>query len=264
MMPSTVNIETGAAAGAGTARCWAVSHGVAASRNARIRIRRMVCTLYQWSSAAGSKAPKTGAQRAADGTGMSRKREILAISIVGSANRPAGEHVLDHRQGLRPGLGDIEMRTHILRRILPRLAVTTAAAAVFAVAPLGAQSLMTSAKQAIQTPPPAAQAPAAQGPVLQLSIDQAVDMGLETSLGLKSDRLNVDIASQQIASAKSAFVPTVTAGFSGNTTQRQPTDFTQGSSDISSHNMGGTGSLDQLLPWFGNRYHVGWNASRVT
>src|SRR5262249_57169657 len=110
MMPSTVNIETGAAAGAGTAPCWAVSHGVAASRNARIRIRRMVCTLYRWSSAAGSKAPKTGAQRAADGTGVSRKREILAISIVGPANRPAGGHGLDHRQGLRPRPDDLVIR----------------------------------------------------------------------------------------------------------------------------------------------------------
>src|SRR5262252_4225074 len=160
------------------------------------------------------------------------------------------------------------MRTHILRRLLPRFAAITAAAAMFAV-PLSAQTLKTAAQQAIQTPPPATQAPAAQttasqGPVVQLSIEQAVDMALETSLGLKSDRLNVDIASQQIASAKAAFIPNVTAGFSGNTTQRQPTDFTQGSSDISSHNMGGTGSLDQQLPWFGNRYHLGWNASRIT
>lgn len=156
------------------------------------------------------------------------------------------------------------MRTHILRRLLPRLAATTAAGAVFVVAPLSAQTLKTSAQQAIQTPPPAAQAPASPGPVVQLSIEQAVDMALETSLGLKSDRLNVDIASQNIAGAKAAFIPTVTAGFTGNTTQRQPTDFTQGSSDISSHNMGGTGSLDQQLPWFGNRYHLGWNASRIT
>ncbi|HKV98585.1 MAG TPA: TolC family protein [Vicinamibacterales bacterium] len=157
------------------------------------------------------------------------------------------------------------MRTQILRRTLQRLAATTAIAALGAAAPVGAQTLTASTRQAIQTPPPAQQtAPASQGPVVQLSIEQAVDMALETSLGLKSDRLTVDIASQNIASAKSAFVPTVTAGFSGNTTQRQPTDFTQGSSDISSHNMGGTGSFDQQLPWFGNRYHVGWNASRIT
>src|SRR5262249_60804521 len=118
--------------------------------------------------------------------------------------------------------GALEGRTHVWRGLLPRLAVTTTAAAVLAGAPLGAQSLMPSAKQAIQPPPPAAQAPAAQGPVLQLSIEQAVDMGLETSLGLKSDRLKVDIASQQIARRKSAFRPAETAGFSGNTTHRQP------------------------------------------
>src|SRR5580765_1118087 len=156
------------------------------------------------------------------------------------------------------------MRTYFTRRTLQRLALTTAMAASAAVAPAGAQSLRPSTQQAIQTPPQAAPQTTSQGPTVQLSIDQAVDMALETSLGLKAERLNVDIASQTILSAKSAFVPTVTVGFSGNTAQRQPTDFTQGSSDISSHNMGGTGAFDQLLPWFGNRYHVGWNASRNT
>ena len=159
------------------------------------------------------------------------------------------------------------MRTQITRRTLQRLALTTAIAAFFAVSPLSAQGLRSSTQQADappQTPPPAAPQTTSQGPTVQLSIDQAVDMGLETSLGLKAERLNVDIASQSIASAKSAFVPTVSVGFTGNTAQRQPTDFTQGSSDISSHNMGGTGAFDQLLPWFGNRYHVGWNASRNT
>ena len=95
-------------------------------------------------------------------------------------------------------------------------------------------------------------------------MDQAVDDGARDEPWTEGRRLNVDIASQSIASAKSAFVPTRQVGFTGNTAQRQPTDFTQGSSDISSHNMGGTGALDQLLPWFGSRYHVGWNGSRNT
>ena len=89
-------------------------------------------------------------------------------------------------------------------------------------------------------------------------------MGLETSLGLKAEHLNVDIAVQGIAGAKSAFIPTLTLGFTGNTTVRQSTDFTQGNANISSDNTGGQGALDQALPWNGTKYHIGWNANRLT
>ena len=46
---------------------------------------------------------------------------------------------------------------------------------------------------------PAGAAPTAQGSTLALSMDEAVAMALETSLGLKSQRLTVDIAAQNVA-----------------------------------------------------------------
>jgi outer membrane protein TolC len=166
------------------------------------------------------------------------------------------------------------MRTTLTRRTLPL--VLTTIAILFASGPLAAQQLKSPLRQlpasVTQQPtpqPPTAQLPGTQqsganGPVLQLSIDQAVDMGLETSLGLKAERLNVDIAAQGIASAQSAFIPTLSVGFQSNTAQRQSTDFTQGNSDISTRNSGGQGALDQALPWNGTTYHIGWNASRAT
>jgi outer membrane protein TolC len=177
------------------------------------------------------------------------------------------------------------MRTTFTRRTLQLVLTTTAI--LIASGPLAAQQLKSPLRQlpadvvqppatqqsatppqatppAVTPPPGASQQPAANGPVLQLSIDQAVDMGLETSLGLKAERLNVDITAQGIAGAQSAFIPTLTVGFTGNTAQRQSTDFTQGNSDISTHNSGGQGALDQALPWNGTKYHIGWNASRVT
>jgi outer membrane protein TolC len=176
------------------------------------------------------------------------------------------------------------MLTTFTRRTLQLVLTTTAI--LIASGPLAAQQLKSALRQlpadAAQQPatqqsatPPQATPPAvtppqgasqqpANGPVLQLSIDQAVDMSLETSLGLKAERVNVDITAQGIASAQSAFIPTLTLGFTGNTAQRQSTDFTQGNADISTHNSGGQGALDQALPWNGTRYHIGWNASRVT
>jgi len=171
------------------------------------------------------------------------------------------------------------MRTTYTRRTLPLVLTTIAMLA--ASGPLAAQQLKSPLRQmpagAVQQPavqPPAARPSAAQqpaaaqttsnGPVLQLSIDQAVDMALQTSLGLQAERLNIDITAQGIQSAQSAFIPTLTVGFTGNTAQRQSTDFTQGNNDISTHNSGGQGALDQTLPWNGTKYHIGWNANRVT
>jgi outer membrane protein TolC len=176
------------------------------------------------------------------------------------------------------------MRTTFTRRTLQLVLTTTAM--LVASGPLAAQQLKSPLRQLPadvvqqpatqqpatppQTTPPTAtpqgapQQPAASGPVLQVSIDQAVDMSLETSLGLKAERVNVDITAQGIAAAQSAFIPTLTLGFTGNTAQRQSTDFTQGNADISTHNSGGQGALDQALPWNGTKYHIGWNASRVT
>ena len=57
--------------------------------------------------------------------------------------------------------------------------------------------------------PAAAQqaAPPAPGATLQLSMDQAVTMALETNLGLKADRLGVNVASENVAVARSVFRP---------------------------------------------------------
>jgi outer membrane protein TolC len=154
------------------------------------------------------------------------------------------------------------MRTLTFLRTSRRVTLISVAAAVMAVAPLAAQDtkapilLGQATQQAAQQAPP--------GRTLQLSIEDAVTMALETSLGLKSERLNLDITAQGIAGARAAFIPTVGALFNGNTSQRQPTDFTQGNVDISSHNFSGNATLDQSLPWYGSRYHVAWGASRVT
>jgi HAE1 family hydrophobic/amphiphilic exporter-1 len=156
------------------------------------------------------------------------------------------------------------MRTDLSRRNLPRFVVTFGVAALLAAVPLDAQDLKASLRQQTLPPQQAAPQPVTSGGVLQLSIDQAVDMALETSLGLKAERLNLDIAAQSIVGAQSAFIPTLSIGFTGNTREQLPTDFTQGNTSISTHNMAGTGALDQSLPWYGTRYHVGWNASRAT
>ena len=128
------------------------------------------------------------------------------------------------------------------------------------VAPLGSQTV----------PPPAGQttptALAAQsGPVLQLTMEQAVTMAVESNLSLKAARLNVDIAAEGVAGAQAVFKPTLSLSTSTSTSSRlasSVTDLTSGTIASSSLNNGL--SVSQFMPWFGGNYTASWSNSRST
>jgi len=112
---------------------------------------------------------------------------------------------------------------------------------------------------------PAVQLPAQpSGPALALSAEDAVRMALETSLGLKSQRLNVNISAQNIASARAAFLPSVGSNISRTTVQSPSFILEDGTVAVSSSSTlrGGT-SVSQVLPWFGSSVSANWNANRV-
>lgn len=141
-------------------------------------------------------------------------------------------------------------------------------------APLGAQSAgQTTQTTPPPTPPPAGQtltAPPIQvapptGPVLDLTMDQAVQMAVEANLALKSARLNVDIASEAIAGAVAAFKPTLSASASNQSSTRLPSSFTDlTSGSISSANLTGGATVTQSLPWLGGAYSASWSNARST
>jgi outer membrane protein TolC len=132
------------------------------------------------------------------------------------------------------------------------LSAAIVASLVIAAAPVAGQQVTTP------------QAPQAAGPTLALSMEQAVAMALETSLGLKAERLNLDIAAEGIASARAAFLPILSGGFSRQTRVSVPTNFTEGSNDISSRSFGGQSTISQTLPWYGGRYSADWSNSRLS
>ena len=111
-----------------------------------------------------------------------------------------------------------------------------------------------------QAQPPAQPAPA--GNTLQLSMDQAVALGLEWNLGLKAERLEIDIAAEGIAGARAAFKPLLQSSFGRTSSVTVPGSFTQGSSDISSRRVNVSGEVGQNLPWFGSNYGVTWFSNR--
>jgi len=107
-------------------------------------------------------------------------------------------------------------------------------------------------------------APAPQGPVLQLSMKQAEQMALEANLGLKSDRLNPEIATENLAAARSAFIPIVQSSFSRASTTRATTSVFEGaSSSLTTKNLSGSTQVSQLLPWYGSFFSVRYGAGRT-
>lgn len=105
----------------------------------------------------------------------------------------------------------------------------------------------------------------AQGPTLSLSMQQAITMALETNLGLKSERLNVDVAAQDIVAARSAFLPILQSNWSRQTVESPSFKLADGTTVVpSSATMRANGTLGQALPWFGSNYSVSWSGQRLS
>lgn len=115
------------------------------------------------------------------------------------------------------------------------------------------------AGQEVPAPPSTTQP---MGAMLELSMNRAVEMGIETNLGLKADRMTLDAASQGVASARASFLPQVGTSVGRSSRRSVPSDFTQGVADITSQGVSFTSQLGQLLPILGTRYDVTWSNNR--
>lgn len=126
----------------------------------------------------------------------------------------------------------------------------------------GAQNAAAAPKLALTTQQPV---PPQGAPVLQLSMEQAVQMAVDTNLGLKANRLNVDIAAEATAGAEGAFKPVASASTFKQNSTRLPSSFTDlTSGSISTASVSGGASVSQLMPWFGGQYSASWNNNRLT
>ena len=139
------------------------------------------------------------------------------------------------------------------RRTLRRLSVA-GLAVLTAIVPVSAQ-------QPQATAPAASQAPA--GPTLTLTMDQAVQMALDTSLGLKSERINVDVASQSIIGARAAFLPALSGQIRRNNAESQPILNPDGTRTVpTSNQLDGSTTVQQQLPFLGSFYSATWSSNR--
>ncbi len=140
------------------------------------------------------------------------------------------------------------------------LAATLAAAVPAAGQGTPAGTIATPAGPATTVQTPATPA----GPTLMLSTEEAVAMALETSLGLKSQRLTTTIAAQNVASARAAFLPSVSSNITRQTVQSPSFVLEDGTQAVSSTStVRGGASVSQALPWFGGSLASSWNANRI-
>lgn len=130
---------------------------------------------------------------------------------------------------------------------------------------LSGSGLTVSASEQTQAPqpPPAGTRPlTADGPVLRISLDDAVRMAFENNLGLQTERLNPQIQDFNVARALSAYTPELFGSTGRSSTTAPPTEFLQtGVAVTTTTNFTSTGGVRQQLPW-GGRYEVGLNGGR--
>lgn len=118
-----------------------------------------------------------------------------------------------------------------------------------------------------QTAPPAAapEAGAQTGPVVRLTVDEAVRMGLEQNLGLQAQRLSPQIQNYAATQARAAFTPAFYSTIGGRNQTQPPSSFLAGTSSTIKNSAFSTEvGLQQTLRRGGGNYQVAWNGGRST
>jgi len=117
------------------------------------------------------------------------------------------------------------------------------------------------AQTATSGTPASAQAPGDQ--VLRVTRDDAVRLALENNPDLAVSRYDPAISETRVAAARGAFMPTLETALQRNSQQAPPTNLFSGEQGIQTNLWSTTIAVNQLLPWGGGTYTVGWDSSRT-
>jgi outer membrane protein len=119
-------------------------------------------------------------------------------------------------------------------------------------------------------PPPApnlASQPAidpAAGPVLRMTVEEAVATALEQNLGIRADRLGPQIEDMSVASARGVFAPALFSRLNSSSETSPPGSFLAGSAPTITEDRFTTSTgVQQQLQWGGANYSLSWDTARV-
>jgi outer membrane protein TolC len=113
---------------------------------------------------------------------------------------------------------------------------------------------------------PAAQQTAAGGTqVRRLTVDEAVRLGAENNLGIQVARFDPQIEDLNILQTRTAWTPTLTSSLQQNSNTSPPNSFLSGAQGaLNSDQFSLSTAVQQLLPWHGASYSVGFDGARST
>jgi len=111
----------------------------------------------------------------------------------------------------------------------------------------------------------AAQPPtsAAAADVVQLTAEQAVQMATANNPDLVAGGYDPRIATERVAQARAAFLPTFESSLQRNVQQAPPTSVFFGTQGVRTDLWSGDVGFAQRLPWGGGSYNVLWNSART-
>jgi hydrophobic/amphiphilic exporter-1 (mainly G- bacteria), HAE1 family len=104
----------------------------------------------------------------------------------------------------------------------------------------------------------------ANGPVLRISRDEAIRMAVDNNPDLAVSRYDPAISETDIASARSAFVPTLQSALQRNSQLQPPVNLFGGAAGTRTDLWTGSVGVGQRLPWGGADYLFNWDSSRTT
>lgn len=103
----------------------------------------------------------------------------------------------------------------------------------------------------------------AQGPVVNLTVEEAVARSLERNLTLASQRLTPRTFDYSIAATRAAYRPTLNSTFGTNSQTQLPTTTVEGGVVVNTDTRTWNSGMSQAVPWGGGSYQVSWNNNRA-
>ena len=119
------------------------------------------------------------------------------------------------------------------------------------------------APQQIPTPAQAAVV-GAQGPLLQITADEAVKMALENNLGIQGQRLSPQIQALLLSQTRATYAPLLFSNTTKNSNSSPPSTFLDGNDFTTNAGVRNNTGIQQLLKWGGGRYSASIDGSRNT
>ena len=146
------------------------------------------------------------------------------------------------------------------------LAVGSGDAAAQSVPKARVAELIAQAKQQVQSgaPTPAQSTGLTRPrPVVDLSLDRALELAAEHNLDISVERINPQLQELTVAQVRTAFVPSVNSTLGQRSQSRLPTSQLNGGQQVLNETTTYNGGVSQSSPWFGGSASLTFNNSKL-